>query len=81
MTEAEQAIVRAIEALQLPAHLVNEAGLVILAGEHARQDLLARLTENVRSSSRLEGSALEAYVSACIMLASLRLMGRLPAHV
>lgn len=78
MTEAELKIVRAVAALNVPPHLVSRAAVILMSQQDARPDLMSALTSDVRAHFRVEGAELDACVTACVMLASLQLTGRLP---
>jgi hypothetical protein len=78
MTKAKEIVSQLIK-LPIPAFLVGRASVVLMSREGSRPTLLKRLIDDARSHWKTHGAELDGHVDACIMRASLAMVGRAPA--
>jgi hypothetical protein len=78
MTKAQRTLVYAVTKLEMPEMLIDRASVLLMSREGSRLHQLKELTDDVRLHWQVDGADLEVCVNACIMLAALRLAGRLP---
>jgi hypothetical protein len=75
MTRAQE-IASALKKLPIPAFLVGRASVVLMSREGARPALLRRFVDEVRSHWKAAEVDLDGHVDACLMRASLAIVGR-----